>query len=158
MKAGKKTLNSRRKLKCNCFLLSYPVSGSTVTYYCRNKHQITTDKFTRTCGFDGQWSVIDQLPACHDKNNVIMLFGKNFVKDKHLAMYGIAALTLLFVSSALILFHVRRLAKKISRQMRENLYKKQPAFMSQYSNDSHYNDFTVWTDKEGEENESETKY
>lgn len=50
------------------------------------------------------------------------LFGRQLTDNKYLTYYGTAGIVLLFGGSFLILFHVRRMAKKISRQMRERAY------------------------------------
>ena len=52
----------------------------------------------------------------------IIIFGRQINDNKYLIYYGAAGLFLLFGGSFIILFHVRRMAKKISRQMRERSY------------------------------------
>lgn len=52
----------------------------------------------------------------------VIIFGRQINDNKYLIYYGAAGLVLLFGGSFIILFHVRRMAKKISRQMRERSY------------------------------------
>ena len=55
-------------------------------------------------------------------NRTTLLFGRQLNDNKYLTYYGIAGIIILFGGSFIVLFHVRRMAKKISRQMRERAY------------------------------------
>lgn len=57
----------------------------------------------------------------HNRTSII-IFGRQINDNKYIIYYGAAGLVLLFGGSFIILFHVRRMAKKISRQMRERSY------------------------------------
>ena len=52
----------------------------------------------------------------------VIIFGRQITDNKYIIYYGVAGLVILFGGSFIILFHVRRMAKKISRQMREHAY------------------------------------
>lgn len=57
-----------------------------------------------------------------ENHTTIYLFGRSLNDNKYIIYYGVGGLILLFGGSFIILFHVRRMAKKISNQMRERSY------------------------------------
>ncbi len=113
---------------------------STLTYHCLNETEIISQRTVRYCKADGRWSSIKRTPVCHPRSHVIVVFGRHITKDKNLIYYGAAGLTLLFVGSAIILFQMRRLARRISKQMRENAYLQHEKVLPNYNNDSNYHD------------------
>ncbi|OTF77982.1 hypothetical protein BLA29_009239 [Euroglyphus maynei] len=51
-----------------------------------------------------------------------VLWGHKLTDNKYLTYYGGAGIVILFLASFIILIHVRRMAKKMSKQMREQTY------------------------------------
>ncbi|KAF7494858.1 hypothetical protein SSS_01913 [Sarcoptes scabiei] len=51
-----------------------------------------------------------------------LLWGHRLTDNKYLTYYGTTAIVILFLASFTILIHVRRMAKKMSKQMREQSY------------------------------------
>jgi len=129
---------------------------SQLTYHCLNVTDIISEHTVRYCQNNGNWSPIRRLPVCHPRSHVIVVFGKHLTKDKHLIFYGGFGLVLLFAGSAIILFHMRRLAKRISRQMRENAYLQQEKVLPNYNNESNYHDIAALFSNDANTNTNST--
>ncbi|CAG2170365.1 unnamed protein product [Oppiella nova] len=114
---------------------------STIVYHCLNRSLVAVPATELYCQPDGNWSQVDYIPDCHPRR-MYAVFGHHFLNDKHLMYYGGAGLVVLFIGSFVILFQMRRLAKKISRQMREKSYFDQEKQLPHYNNETNYQDLT----------------
>nr|XP_046919225.1 uncharacterized protein LOC124499367 [Dermatophagoides farinae] len=77
-------------------------------------------------------------PPQSSSNMNTVLWGHKLTDNKYLTYYGGAGIAILFLASFIILIHVRRMAKKMSTQMREQTYmsmekSNNDAFMSMVS-------------------------
>ncbi|KAH9413804.1 hypothetical protein DERP_014636 [Dermatophagoides pteronyssinus] len=61
-------------------------------------------------------------PPQSSSNMNTVLWGHKLTDNKYLTYYGGAGIVILFLASFIILIHVRRMAKKMSTQMREQTY------------------------------------
>ncbi|XP_054163710.1 uncharacterized protein LOC128961488 [Oppia nitens] len=115
---------------------------STIMIHCSNRSLVAAPLTELYCQPDGNWSQIDYYPICIPRSHVIISIAHDFLNHKHLIYFGGSGLVILFLGSFVILFHMRRLAKKISRQMREKSYLAQEKSLPHYNNETNYQDLT----------------
>lgn len=122
---------------------------SMATLRCQTLTEFVAPFTMYACGREGRWQLVTgrnatNPPECRPSFNggrrgryyhhyhyyqqskqnhsSMLLFGRRLDDNKYLIYYGVAGLVILFGGSFIILFHVRRMAKKISHQMRERSY------------------------------------
>ena len=125
--------------------LGYALPGITKALYtCSNDTEEISRLVWRTCLYNGEWTDVarDKMPWCVPKD-----FDSEFVnvKNPNFFYYGCSAIGFLILISIVILFQMRRVAKRISRQMRETTYqltdKAKPTY---YNSDSSYSDVNTY--------------